>query len=100
MKKLLHYSWKILKFSLKALSLLFIIYIGYLNIRLYYQPKFSDEGYNESVYHQLHYLEAALDDGAAKNMQQLYPEGYLFTHLLYGLAWANWAAKLPENSAK
>ncbi len=35
---------------------------------------------------QAHFLSAAVDDGAAQRMQGLFPEGYLFTVVLTGLA--------------
>jgi hypothetical protein len=35
---------------------------------------------------QLAFLRAQLDDGAAQDAQQLFPEGYFFLHVLYGLA--------------
>lgn len=36
----------------------------------------------------LRHLSAALDDGAADDMQRLFPEGFVFTHALVGLSWA------------
>ena len=36
----------------------------------------------------LRHLEAALDGGAATDMQDLFPEGFVFTHALVGLSWA------------
>jgi len=38
------------------------------------------------VRRQLTFLRAQLDDGAAQDAQQLFPEGYFFLHALYGLA--------------
>lgn len=35
----------------------------------------------------LAFLREALDDGAGEQMQQLFPEGYPFSHVLYGLTW-------------
>lgn len=37
----------------------------------------------------LNYLRDAIADGAAERMQQLFPEGYLFLHVLYGLSWVD-----------
>ncbi|MBK7974294.1 MAG: hypothetical protein IPK07_13790 [Deltaproteobacteria bacterium] len=37
----------------------------------------------------LAFLEDELDQGAGERMQRLFPEGYVFMHALYGLAWAN-----------
>jgi hypothetical protein len=52
----------------------------------------------------LAFLRGALDDGAGERMQRLFPEGYFFSHVLYGLAWCELAsdgrvspdAALPE----
>ena len=38
---------------------------------------------------QLQFLRGALDRGAGEEMQQLFPEGFFFTHVLYGLAWVD-----------
>ncbi|RNL82441.1 hypothetical protein [Halostreptopolyspora alba] len=37
----------------------------------------------------LEFLRAELRDGAGERMQRLFPEGYVFTHALYGLSWVN-----------
>ncbi|GAB3144978.1 hypothetical protein GCM10027290_24090 [Micromonospora sonneratiae] len=37
----------------------------------------------------LAFLRRAIDDGAADRMQQLFPEGYFFLHVLYGLSWVD-----------
>lgn len=49
------------------------------NLRLHHVPG------DEEVAAQLHFLDAAIAEGAAERMQPLFPEGYFFTHLLYGL---------------
>lgn len=47
----------------------------------------------------LRYLRMTLDAGAGERMQELFPEGYFFTHVLYGLAWTELAARHPVDSA-
>ncbi|MGW4467903.1 hypothetical protein [Micromonospora sp. NPDC004704] len=37
----------------------------------------------------LEFLRRSLNDGSAQRMQQLFPEGYLFLHALYGLSWVD-----------
>ncbi|WP_236700479.1 hypothetical protein [Allosalinactinospora lopnorensis] len=37
----------------------------------------------------LAFLRAELETGAGERMQRLFPEGYFFTHALYGLSWVN-----------
>ena len=57
-----------------------------VNVRLYtsaYDPQHSD------VMAQLRFIRTALDGGAGMDMQQFFPEGYFFSHALYGLAWVN-----------
>ncbi|MEH1015363.1 hypothetical protein V6U90_19890 [Micromonospora sp. CPCC 206060] len=49
----------------------------------------TDTGNGEppGVRRQLTFLRAALDAGAGTEAQQLFPEGYFFSHVLYGLSW-------------
>lgn len=44
---------------------------------------------------QLAFVRSALDDGAGERMQRLFPEGYFFSHVLYGLAWTDVARRDP-----
>jgi len=39
-----------------------------------------------------------LRNGAAEDMQQLFPEGYVFLHALYGLGWCEVASRLNDKS--
>lgn len=80
----------------KILLLVFLIpalaYILQVNLRLYHHPKFEETGtgrINTTLLKQLHFLKGALHAGAGSEMQSIYPEGYLFIHALYGLAWCN-----------
>jgi hypothetical protein len=59
-----------------------------LNVRLH-QP-----GGSSTVHAQLRYLEGKLDEGGAEEMQTLFPEGYVFTWALYGLASARLAGEV------
>jgi hypothetical protein len=68
-----------------SLALAFLLL---LNVRLH-RP-----GGPSTVQAQLRYLEGALGDGAAGEMQTLFPEGYVFTWSLYGLASARLAGQL------
>jgi hypothetical protein len=51
------------------------------NVRLYSTNDTSD------AVAQLRFLRHALGEGAGDDMQRLFPEGYFFSHVLYGLAW-------------
>jgi hypothetical protein len=44
---------------------------------------------------QLAFLRAALDDGAGDEAQRLFPEGYFFLHVLYGLSWVELGMRGP-----
>lgn len=88
---------RILGVSIIVLLLLVII----LNVRLYYQPNFKtykNLSINKDLIHQLSFLKAALGHGAAEEMQKIYPEGFAFFNVLYGLSWMEVAQALsPEN---
>lgn len=49
----------------------------------------SAEARRRDLVHRLAFLEAALERGAGERMQRLFPEGNVFLHALYGLAWAD-----------
>jgi hypothetical protein len=74
-----------------ALALAFLLL---LNVRLH-RP-----GGAGTVQAQLRYLEGALEYGAADEMQRLFPEGYVFTWALYGLASARLAGQLDAHDAR
>lgn len=67
--------------------------LGRCNVRLY-SPVPERTQYAD-VEGQFNALRQALDDGAAERMQGLFPEGYFFSYILYGLAWVN--VGLQEN---
>lgn len=51
---------------------------------------------NDQLLH-LRHLKAEINQGAAEEMQDMYPEGYLFMTALYGLAWAEFAENIPNH---
>ncbi|WP_330253570.1 hypothetical protein OG874_02870 [Nocardia sp. NBC_00565] len=53
-------------------------------VRLY-----RDEQPRTDVIAQLRFLRAELGSGLGEQMQGMFPEGYFFSHALYGLAWAD-----------
>jgi hypothetical protein len=69
-----------------VLALVLLALLGLANLRLH-RP-----GDTETTLAQLRYLEKALDRGAAGRMQEMFPEGYVFTWALYGAACAQVAA--------
>lgn len=66
------------------LSLLLLV----LNLRFYTQP-------GPPLPH-LAYLRGRLVAGSGQEMQRLFPEGYFFSYVLYGLSWGNLARRHPE----
>ena len=65
-----------------------------LNYRLY-RP-----GRVETAIAQLRFLATSLDEGGADRMQAIFPEGYVFTWALYGLASAQVARALPPDDSR
>jgi len=57
-----------------------LVLLGLANLRLYHRPDM------ESAFAQLEFLERTLDRGAGERMQRHFPEGFVFTWALYGLA--------------
>jgi hypothetical protein len=81
-----------LKFSISLVLLLLLSAVIYLNQAVYYTPSIKVlEGntVNMDVLRQLRHLKHEMKDGAANDMQRLYPEGYIFMHALYGLGWCD-----------
>lgn len=48
----------------------------------------------------LAYLRSALAGGAADRMQQLFPEGYFFSYVLYGLTWVDVGTRAEPHRAE
>ena len=90
---------------LRILSSIIIILIlgliGYLNHGLYYTPSFSNIGNSQVNYdllRQLRYLKGKMHHGAGDQMQQLYPEGFVFINSIYGLSWIELAGHMPKTT--
>ncbi len=86
---------------IRASLALFALLVLYFNIKLYDAPECgaTPNGYvNTDVVRQLHFLRRALyQESAGEAMQNLYPEGYVFSYSLNGLAWCAVAETLaPE----
>lgn len=67
-----------------------------LNLRLY-SPGSAEHGPNalgRDVLPQLRFIKSALESGAGHNAQMLFPEGYFFNHVFYGLAWVEVGMRL------
>ena len=92
----------------KLLKLLYFIIITpillvicYLNISLFHSATCDEtkQGIiNTEVVHQLNFIKTKIDEGAADDMQSIYPEGFVFLYSLYALAWADVAETLNPDS--
>jgi hypothetical protein len=90
--------WTLLRVPLVLLLLLLV----YLNYQLYYQPTFELVGgcpVNQDLLQHARFLRTRLHQGAAEEMQQLYPEGFVYLNALYGLTWVELAAGAPDSTA-
>jgi hypothetical protein len=60
----------------------------------------QNERINQDILLQLHFLKEAMHhQNAALEQQFQYPEGFIFSNALYGLAWIDFAQHLDKNSA-
>ena len=81
---------------------LFSVGTVYINIKQYYQSTFvtkNESVYNQDVYKQLQFLKEALRNGAGEDMQNIFPEGFIFINALYGLSWSEVISNLPDTSS-
>lgn len=63
-----------------------------INSKLYYTPEIKiikGDTLNFDLTKQLGFLKQAMQNHADQEMQNLYPEGYIFMNALYGLTWIN-----------
>ncbi|MEN0051036.1 MAG: hypothetical protein AAF806_28485 [Bacteroidota bacterium] len=92
---------KLLKYLLLIPLVLLSLWILFLNARLYHTPKIiqNQQGQiNQEVIYQLYHLKEQFGRGAAQDMQRLFPEGFIFLHSLYALAWSDIASDLNPES--
>ncbi|MEN9353201.1 MAG: hypothetical protein RL318_526 [Fibrobacterota bacterium] len=85
---------RLLRWGFLALALLFTALLALPNAMLHRAPASLAPGDRDrelGIVSQLRFVRAAIDRGAAYDMQRLYPEGYFFLHVLHGLAWSELA---------
>jgi hypothetical protein len=82
----------------KSIPFLFVGIILLVNTKLHTGPDLSDPiSVRNDVRHQLAYLSHQIHhQELGARMQRLFPEGFLFTHVLYGLTWCELALAEPE----
>lgn len=93
---------KVLLWVIKLVILLPLLYLCSVNWKTYYHPQctvMAENKVNTPVLAQLRYLDTRLQQGAAEDMQDIYPEGFLFFHAIYGLAWVELLQQLRSESS-
>ncbi|MBP6574786.1 MAG: hypothetical protein KA230_10070 [Flavobacteriales bacterium] len=71
----------------------------WINIAVHRAPAIGSAEEDEALKEQLAFLEPRVRDGLGAEMQELFPEGRMFTYALYGLAWCGLAERLPASDA-
>jgi hypothetical protein len=92
----------VIKIFISFILMLLLSAVLYINKAIYYKPTIQiieSDTINMDVLRQLRHLKHKMAAGAADDMQGLYPEGYIFMHTLYGLAWCDFASGLTPNSS-
>lgn len=90
---MLRYEWRIV-LAVAVLGL--VVVLGMCNGRFYTAVPPTGT-VSPEVIAQLRFVRQTLDEGAATEMQSLFPEGYFFHYVLYGLAWVNVGLQTPPD---
>ncbi|MDA0244456.1 MAG: hypothetical protein OT477_13645 [Chloroflexi bacterium] len=85
------------KILLRTIWLVTAVLLTTCNARLYTPIPTAEEPPRAAVLAHLRYLRGELEQGAGPEMQRLFPEGYFFTHVLYGLTWVDLALQEPAH---
>jgi hypothetical protein len=88
---------RLLRFISRFIAAVLVALLLILNLR-FYLPSSADyapDRLGPDVVSQLNFIGAALRDGAGQRMQRLFPEGFFFSHALYGLAWVDAGMRRP-----
>lgn len=92
---------------MKLLALIFALVITFLlaipNILMHSATTSfaqSDPERDRQVLAELAFIRDAIDHGAAQKMQAIYPEGYFFIHVLYGVTWSELALQSWDSSLR
>ncbi len=83
---------KLFKYLLTSLLLFIMIIIALVNVNVHYQPEVimrGDDTIQFELLNQLRGLQRALNENADVEMQEIYPEGYVFLNAIYALAWTS-----------
>lgn len=87
----------------RGLAIFLLTLVSFLlvtcNARLY--NRVPERGITaEEMLAQLQFLRSELESGMGDKMQQLFPEGYFFSYMLYGLSWVNVGLQEPTTQAQ
>ena len=89
---------------LKILTSILLLIIGVIIFKItVYKPHFKSENnevINVDLLSQLNYLQTEIHNHGADKMQEIFPEGKVFSLSLYGLTWIDFASSLNSNSGR
>lgn len=91
----------IFKAILSICILLILALTTVINTRLYHSPKFEvidGDTVNTEILAQLRGLRESAEKGADLKMQEIFPEGYMFFNVLYGLSWCELIVNVDKQS--
>jgi len=90
---------RLFRWPIRIVGLAGIFLFLYFNVRLYDTRQCSSNAGNTDLIGQLHFLKKALHENkAGEAAQNLYPEGFMFIHALYALAWCDAVVDLPPDN--
>ncbi len=86
--------------TLLSIPIVVLIFVAtFVNVKIHYSPEFkvtSSDTINCDLLRELRGLKDAMLSHADIEMQNVYPEGFVFLNALYGLAWCNFIVN-PRN---
>lgn len=96
------YFKRVVSWIAKSIWIICIAVVLFFNLRLYAPSPLapSNQQVPPDVVYQLNASRKALENGAATEMQKLFPEGYFFCYALYGLTWIETAIREPDYAAQ
>jgi hypothetical protein len=89
------------KLLFSVVPIITLIVLVFFTLRLYPSPEktvIDGDTVRTDLLGELRFIHDAIDQGADGDMQNIYPEGYVFIHALYALSWADFARTLKPSS--
>ena len=92
---------RLMRVGLRVAAVLISVMLLVVNARLYSpgSAAYGPDQLGEDIIPQLNFIGAALREGGGERMQGLFPEGFFFSHILYGLAWVEVGLRVPQGSS-